>query len=185
MISGYFLARKYYFYSRIWVTVYSAISFATVFLLFSIEIVSEKMIYKYFAYFCYYAPVFGVYGGWYFGKHSINRTPTYWNTEIACPPASWTDSHELESKNVTKLARPIISNHGKWTFHKSQTSENLIKHQRTIIAGNVSGRGWSVELQAAGNTVEPSDTDCLCSSRSALDWPQYPPVTTVKLSDRS
>ncbi len=77
MISGYFLARKYYFYSRIWVTVYSAISFATVFLLFSIEIVSEKMIYKYFAYFCYYAPVFGVYGGWYFGKHSLNRTPTY------------------------------------------------------------------------------------------------------------
>ena len=34
------------------------------------------MIYKYIAYFCYYTPVFGVYGGWYFEKRRMNSAPT-------------------------------------------------------------------------------------------------------------
>ena len=69
-------------------------------------------------------------------------------------------------------------------FTKARRERTLVKHQRTIGEGKVSGRGWPVELQAAGNAVKPSDPGCLCQLPKFPDWAHYPPVTTLELADR-
>ena len=69
-------------------------------------------------------------------------------------------------------------------FTKARRARTLVKHQRTFIVGKVSGRGWPVELHAAGHAVEPSDSGRLGQFPKFPDWPHYPPVTTLELADR-
>ena len=89
-----------------------------------------------------------------------------------------------KSKTAQKLAHPIILRHGgNDRFTKSRRARTLVTHQRTFIVGKVSGRGWSIELQATGYAVEPSDPGYLCQFLKFPDWPHYPPVTTLEVAN--